>query len=276
MAPRTAFLADKEVWPDAHLVLFHLLLVKLDMRFSHPVFGHGMGGLSHLLLSQKSLRTLHNVLMGHTTLDYEDVADMLVRTYNMADLDTATHPWLLDDLANGVLTEQWGTLSRENWDEDGAPLDAAVDMVSMEALRRGLHPQKHLLDFMTYGYVEQDPEGQDIEDLKNVIQPRKWRCDEIGVHIDPRGEVWPSGQPREDMIECWEKRIGHVEKGLGPMKDVRLTMRDRVSEQTYSSYKTALIIGEESDSEEQGDKMDDGESSEYEPDDGEEMDMAEG
>ncbi len=92
-AMREAFLRDDKAWTDMDIVFFHLFLVKLDMRLSDPILGNGMCELSHMLLTQKSLSLLYNVLTKKMVLDYDEATEMLVRTYLSEDLDTK-HSWL--------------------------------------------------------------------------------------------------------------------------------------------------------------------------------------
>ena len=44
-----------------------------------------------MLLTQKSLTTLFEVLAGKKVIYYDEASDMLVRTYLQEDLDTDTH-----------------------------------------------------------------------------------------------------------------------------------------------------------------------------------------
>lgn len=166
-AVREAFLQDTAIWSDVEVQIFQLVLMKLDMRFSDPVPGNGVGDLSHLLLTQKGLQMLHKVLMGEKTLDYDKVVDMLVCTYLTEDLDTDTFPLLDDEIENWIVEEEWGLLSREGWHMDGERMESPVDMVIMEGFRRDLNVQQYYLDFVLYGFVDKD--------RNNVPTPRQHR-----------------------------------------------------------------------------------------------------
>lgn len=193
---RRAFLQDEGIWTRADLVNVQVWLVKLDMRFSDAVLGNGVGGLSCLLLGQRSLSTLWKVLMGVVVLDYDDVTEMVVRTYVSGDLDTDAHGWLDDETENGVPEEESGLLSREGWELGGAKMESAVDMVITEGIRRGLHVHQYYLDFVLYGYV--DPVTG-----KNLPTPRLWaRDNEVTV---PK-EGWPGKETRERLIASLDRR----------------------------------------------------------------------
>ena len=182
-ALRGAFLRDRNIWSDEEILVFQLFLMKLDMRFSDPTLGNGIGELSHLLLTQKGLGVLYKVLMGQMKIDYDKVTDIVVRTYLSGDLDTDTHTWLDDETENGVPEEEWGLLSREGWHMDGKGMDSAVDMVIMEGIKRGLDVQKYYLEFVTFGFI--DGSGD------NVPVPRLLRQGVVEVG-------WPSEQSRKD------------------------------------------------------------------------------
>ncbi|KAH6638826.1 hypothetical protein C7974DRAFT_387387 [Boeremia exigua] len=182
-ALREAFLADRGIWSDDEVLVFLLLLVKLDMRLSDPVLGNGIAELSHMLLSQEGLEMLWKVLMGKMRIDYDLATEILVRTYLSEDLDTDTHTWLDDEVENGVPEEQWGLLSREGWDVEGKRMESAVDIVIMESIKRGLDVQKYYLDFVLYGFVDGDgfnipvPRRLSRENGKGAVEvgwPTEW------------------------------------------------------------------------------------------------------
>jgi hypothetical protein len=187
---RNAFLQDKNIWTDRDILLFQLLLMKLDMRFSDAVLSNGIGELSHMLLTQKGLEMLYRVLTRQVRLDYDKATDILVRTYLSEDLDTDAHPWLDDELDNGVPEEEWGLLCREGWHVDGKRMDSAVDMVILEGIRRGLGMQKYYLEFVMYGFV--DDKG------RNASVPKVWRK---GSEVNATKQGWPSEEIRQKALE---------------------------------------------------------------------------
>lgn len=70
-------------------------------------------------------------------------------------------------------------------------------------MKRELHPEALLLDFLLYGFEDPD-EG------KNVPYARRWR-DEKKVGV-PK-EAWPVERVRKSVIGRLEKRFGEVEWG---------------------------------------------------------------
>jgi hypothetical protein len=196
-AVREAYLQDTEIWSDVEVQIFQLVLMKLDMRFSDPVVGNGIGELSHLLLTQKGLQMLHRVLMGEKTLDYDKAIDMVVCTYLTEDLDTDGFPLLDDEVENGIVEEEWGLLSREGWHMDGERMESAVDMVIMEGFRRGLDVQQYYLDFVLHGFVDKDG--------NNVPTPRQQRQQGQGG-LEAVEVGWPKQCARKEAL----KRLGEL------------------------------------------------------------------
>ncbi|KAK7189003.1 uncharacterized protein CC84DRAFT_1260016 [Paraphaeosphaeria sporulosa] len=206
---RTTFLADNTIWTNQDLYFFHLFLMKLDMHFNHPVHNHGFIDLSHMLLTQKTLSTLHNVLVGQQTLDYDDLTDMLIRTYHEEDLDLDTNPWLADPEEHGVVADNMGTLSREGWIFEGESMHSPVDLVRIEAIDRGLDIQEYLIDFMMYGYIDPDRK-------QNVAAPRRWRHEKkILVPKEP----WPIPSATTGLLATLDKRYDITQEG-GDLKNV--------------------------------------------------------
>jgi hypothetical protein len=198
---REAFLQDGEIWTDEDVVVASAFLVKLDMRFSDPVLGNGMAGLSHLLLTQKSLSILAGVLTGRTRLDYNSATMMVVRTYPMAGLDADGVPWLDDEVDNGVPWEEWGILTKEGWTQYGGRMESVVDMIITEGIRRELHIQQDLLDFVMCGFV--DREGKNL--------PMKRRARREKKMIGKGG--WTGKKHRLDAVAALHKRFRGVELG---------------------------------------------------------------
>ncbi|KAF1918605.1 hypothetical protein BDU57DRAFT_511300, partial [Ampelomyces quisqualis] len=178
---REAYLRDGDVWRDQDFFWFAFFLTRLDLRLSDPVLGSAPGHLSHLLLSQKSLSTLYHVLTRTIVLDYDLTTDFVIRTYLPEDLDTDAFPWLDDEVDNGVPEEWWGIQMRQGWEIDGERMESAVDMVIEEGIRRHLHIQRWLVDFVMWGYGEGEATKKD---------------------------TWPAKRKREKIIKGLDERFG--------------------------------------------------------------------
>jgi hypothetical protein len=213
-AVRDAYLSDTAVWSDADIRAVQALVVKLDMHFTHPILGNGAASLAHLLLSQKSLSTLAYVLSGRIKLTYDTTTDMVIRTYLMEELDTDTFPWIDDEVDNGVPEEYWGILMKEGWDMQGMRMENALDMIFSEGIKRELQVQRHLLDFVMYGHVN--------DDGTTLPVVRRWRGDRKIVER----EGWPGMGVREKLTKDLDERFRVVRSrgGKGQIEVMDLTI----------------------------------------------------
>jgi len=161
---RQWFLDQKHVWTDKDLIIFMMFKVKLDMRFNDPIVGCGFSRLSRLILTQKSLSFLDQLLCGRrifTCLD--DIKDLVIRTYQTDDLNEDFHPDLGNPFENNVHPSQWGLLTRENFSSHEPVMMSPVRLLMMQIQKRKMKIRRMLPDFITYGYVA--PGG------KNVARP---------------------------------------------------------------------------------------------------------
>jgi len=195
---RAAFLQDKEIWTDKDIIIFQLFLVKLDMRLSDPILGNGTCQLGPMLLSQKSLSTLWQVLSGRLKLDYNTTNDMILRTYLAEDLDFNANVALEDGETENVPMEEEGLLALEGWNEHGARMPHAIEMVIAEGVRRKLHVEQYYLDFVLYGIA--DPKTG-----KNMAIPIQLRRDK---EIKLPSEGMPTRETMEDLIKMMDRTFG--------------------------------------------------------------------
>jgi hypothetical protein len=157
-----------------------------------------MGALSHLLLTQRGLGMLAGVLAGRVRWDYDGVVEVVVRTYLMGDLDPDAVPWIDDEADNDVPEEEWGLMMKEGWCVDGKRMESAVDVVIAEGVRRELHVQQDLLDFVLQGYLD--------EDWKNSSVARRSRIEKKMVVR----EGWPGKGTRQKVVAHLNERFGLV------------------------------------------------------------------
>jgi hypothetical protein len=187
---RYIYLNDRSIWRDEDLWLANLLMVKLDMRFGDPVSGKGICELSGMLLAHKSMTTLLRVLRGWLLTrpgqDYDQLRAMLKRTFFDDDLLVDEAPWLDDeeDSRNVVREEEWGILHSENWSWEGPFMADAPALLVEECMKRRLPIQKHYLDFVLYGFLDEETG----DDLPRV---RWWRGADQGMQKKVvEEEIW--------------------------------------------------------------------------------------
>ncbi|KAF2462781.1 uncharacterized protein BDR25DRAFT_172841, partial [Lindgomyces ingoldianus] len=193
-ALREAFLRDTEIWSDNDILIFHQFLIKLDMLSESPIKGLGLCELSALLLTQRSLTTLRDVLVRNLCLTYDELGEMMVVTYPMQSLDTSTATWLEDELDSDIPEETWGILHREGWDPMGQYMDSALDLVLIEGLRRRLHVRRHerLVCLMMDGFVDAE--------LQNLPLVRRGLGDERMREVQ-----WPHEEERKEAIASLDR-----------------------------------------------------------------------
>lgn len=203
---RAAFVHDRDIWTDNDVISLQLFFVKLDMRLSDPILGNGTCQLGPMLLSQKSLSTLWEVLSGNLKLDYNALNDMILRTYLPEDLDLNGNPALGDEEAISIPVEEEGLLGLEAWNEHGKRMPYAIDMVIAEGVRRELHVEQYYLDFVLYGTA-------DTKTGKNVPIPTQLRRDkEIRLPI----EGMPTRETMEDLVKMMDRNFGTKVPGRPP------------------------------------------------------------
>ena len=74
---------------------------------------------------------------------------------------------------------------------DGERMESAVDMLIMEGFRRGLDVQQYYLDFVLYGFVDNDG--------NNVPTPRQQRQEGGGLEAIEVG--WPKQRTRKEALK---------------------------------------------------------------------------
>jgi hypothetical protein len=94
---------------------------------------------------------------------------------------------------------EWGLLACEEWSSTEGYLESALDLLFKETARRGLRVQRYLLDFVTYGYI-------DDETRANVPAPRMWRGQDATVVLPEEG--WLFEDVRKRVIGRLDKMWG--------------------------------------------------------------------
>ncbi|KAH7135293.1 hypothetical protein B0J11DRAFT_413328, partial [Dendryphion nanum] len=191
-AQREAFVSDLKVWTDADIYRFQHFLVKLDMRFGNPIHGKGMCQLSRLLLSQRSMTVLRDILAGYIPMDYVSLCEMVIRTIPTQQLDNTTDPWINQDVGGLIPFREWGVMSQEDWKQSGKRLDFGVDLVIMEGIKRELHVEASFADFVASGFID-----------SNTGKNRGL----LGMGKDHYTLAMQPGRPKEEEIDAVEARL---------------------------------------------------------------------
>ncbi|KAH7008282.1 hypothetical protein EDB80DRAFT_515453, partial [Ilyonectria destructans] len=152
-AQRQALLHSQEIWTERDLFNAQFFLVKLGMHFIDPVFGPASTELVNLMMGQKGLYPLWQLLMCKKYTDLSDFLELKVRY----DYQIARTHWARN-LANtevfGVPCHEVGVVHCEGWGEGIRHLARPDELIPMEAVTRGLELDKHLMDMVIWGYID--------------------------------------------------------------------------------------------------------------------------
>lgn len=155
-AARRAVLRSEDMWPDVDVYNAQLLFVKLTLHFNDPVFGPGTTDLLRLILGQKGLYPLWQLLMKRKYVTVRDILALKTRYDGNVPPDTRPEdrrhkPRFVHDVpvAEVGLThlEGWGTYSSHH-------LLRPDELIPLEAIERGLNLRSHLRRMVEWGHVD--------------------------------------------------------------------------------------------------------------------------
>ena len=145
-ARRIGLMHNTTFWSDKDIFLATMFFLKLDMRLTHPTAGNGETGLRKMLLGQRSLSTLAEVLRREEMRTQVDMLRMIVR-YNYEP------PRYRQMDIMGVPSHEIGKLQYEGWGAKNTKFIQIDELVMREAVKRRLNLQNYYVDMMIYGYV---------------------------------------------------------------------------------------------------------------------------
>ncbi|KAI1847247.1 hypothetical protein JX266_006787 [Neoarthrinium moseri] len=234
-ALRETLLRDRAVFSDQDLLHCQLVLVKLALRLSDPIYGPESVDLLELMLGQRSLYALWEMLFGHRYRDIVSLVQLKIRY----DLGFGWH--LGRDGARGLLefayeqpdagpvlgvpAHEVGIGYLEHWGARGtifASLKRPSELVADEAARRQLKFDEHLMGLVIWGHLDQRtgrnlaPSEDEIWmrdsayknraiDTSTEFTPfhcRRARLDELTG--DERKRLLLAQQLREAKVEMWD------------------------------------------------------------------------
>ncbi|KAF2140261.1 uncharacterized protein K452DRAFT_212356, partial [Aplosporella prunicola CBS 121167] len=147
--PRVALVHDETLFPDAILLVGLMFFIKLDMRFSDPVKGNGETSIRRLMLAQRSLTVLNQVLRRQCLTSRLEMLQMMVRhDHKPLIANTKKLPIM------GVPAELVGGLSREGWGTGKNRLLRPDELILRECVRRKLAVHRAFADYMVWGYTD--------------------------------------------------------------------------------------------------------------------------
>ncbi|KAK9415078.1 hypothetical protein SUNI508_10683 [Seiridium unicorne] len=165
---RLKVLTRDDIFSDQDLLNIVIFMVKLSFRFNDPIYGPESTDLVELMLGQKSLYSLWQMLFGHNYRDCLSLVQCKIR-YDLGfewHLGSNQIPGLLDPTylrpfappVLGVPADQIGRTHLEHWGEKGIIVPALLrpsQCVMAEAAHRELKFDELLMGLVTWGHVDQ-------------------------------------------------------------------------------------------------------------------------
>ena len=189
---RVQFMHNETQFTDLDLYNLQFFIVKLDMRFNDPIDGPGTEDLRKLFLGQKSLTPLALLLKRKAFLDCVSVVKLAVR-YSYVVRPEHKHMPIF-----GIPPEEVGIGHLEGWGKGKCHLMRPDELVMRESVRRGLGLKAHIMEMMTWGYV--DPiTGMNIK----VTDEEIYMSDDEGKNEDGHdsNDYWGLGEMAKEGSE---------------------------------------------------------------------------
>ena len=150
---RMAILRNEEFWTDEHLYNAMFFFVKLSMLFSDPVYGPTTPELLILMLGQKGLYPLWQLLFRKKWTRISEVANLAVR-YNFVVPPDHWGEDYFNGTIHGVPFNEVGRYHLEGWGKGTKHLMRPDELIPLEAVRRGLELDQHLIHMVTWGFFD--------------------------------------------------------------------------------------------------------------------------
>lgn len=186
---RQAIIRNKTWWSDHDLYNAQFFLIKLAMHFNDPVFGPSTHELVQLMMGQKGLYPLWQLLTNKKYTNLREFVQLKVR-YDFRQesirggrefFELPFYSIPADDVGIGH-TEGWGTFSNKH-------LVRPDESIPMEAVRRGLELDRHLMYMVTWGYF-------DVQTGENLVPT------EEEMYIEDEAEVLEN----MDTTDFWQRK----------------------------------------------------------------------
>lgn len=150
---RRALLRNKGLWTDVDLYNAQFFFVKLGLHFNDPVYGPGSYDLLILMMGQKGLYPLWQLLMRKQYTSLPEILKLAVRYSWVLTSGHWTSDFFTGDI-HGVPFHECGVGHCEGWGLGDQHLMRPDELVPMEAVRRGLDLDNHIRYMMVWGYFD--------------------------------------------------------------------------------------------------------------------------
>ena len=189
---RVGLTHNRKFWTDSDLTLATMFFMKLDMRFTDPLDGNGDIGLRKMMMAQRGMGPLMQLLR-HEYI--ENSYEMLQAYVEWRHVPLREHRGMA---ICGIPPTRVGRLSREGWGRGTLRLIGPDEAIMMEEIRRGLGLRERYKDMLLFGYV--DPRTFQSIPAKRVLEvyDAEWEEADESVNKDVEKEG-QKGIDQEDL-----------------------------------------------------------------------------
>ncbi|EPE33768.1 hypothetical protein GLAREA_06781 [Glarea lozoyensis ATCC 20868] len=208
---RVMFMHSRKFFTDRDLYNIQLFIVKLDMRFNDPIEGPAEDDIRKLMLGQRGLTPLRNLLRRKDFKTYEEIIRCQVRyQWNLRPQDRG---WPIF----GIKPSEVGIGHLEGWGQGIIHLLRPDELVVREAVKRGLDLKNHIMLMMLWGHVDLKT-GENI----SASEEEKYMSDEEPISMKYR---WKDD---EDYDSAWEE--DQFDINTTPTKTKEKTIQELIAE----------------------------------------------
>ncbi|KAL7913851.1 hypothetical protein GGI35DRAFT_475690 [Trichoderma velutinum] len=195
---RQAMLQMRHIFKDTDLYNMQMFFIKLGMLFNDPVYGPCTFDLVQLMMGQKGLFKLWQLLTRKKFNKLADILDLKLR-YDFNFVSEGTY-WVEHGLSQiqGIPLHEIGQQHKEGWGAGRMHLLRPDEAVPVEAVRRGLQLDDHLSHMVIWGYFDWKTGENIVPSLEEMYIEDE---DEVLANVDTL-EHW---KPRHVLKKRWNE-----------------------------------------------------------------------
>ncbi|RFU74194.1 histidine kinase group [Trichoderma arundinaceum] len=195
---RQAMLRMTHLFKDVDLYNMQMFFIKLGMLFNDPVYGPCKFDLVQLMLGQKGLYKLWQLLTRKEFYKLPGILELKLR-YDFSFFSEGSY-WLENMLGQiqGIPFQEIGQQHKEGWGAGQMHLLRPDEVVPIEAVRRGLHLDDHLSHMVIWGYFDWKTGENIVPSMEEMYIEDE---DDVLANVDTL-EHW---RPRHVLKKRWNE-----------------------------------------------------------------------
>ncbi|KAH6611219.1 histidine kinase group [Trichoderma cornu-damae] len=195
---RQAMLRMTHLFKDVDLYNMQMFFIKLGMLFNDPVYGPCKFDLVQLMLGQKGLHKLWQLLTRKKFYKLPEILELKLR-YDFTFFSEGSY-WLENMLGHiqGIPFQEIGQQHKEGWGAGRMHLLRPDEVIPIEAVRRGLHLDDHLSHMVIWGYFDWKTGENIVPSLEEMYIEDE---DDVLANVDTL-EHW---KPRHVLKKRWSE-----------------------------------------------------------------------